>query len=67
LLSEKWQIVYALNPMVGVVEAFRWALLGGDRAAPGLTLIISASVAVILLITGLLFFRRTERLFADMV
>lgn len=67
LLSEKWQIVYALNPMVGVVEAFRWAILGGGRAAPGLPVLISAVVAVVLLITGLLFFRRTERLFADMV
>ncbi len=67
LLSEKWQIVYALNPMVGVVEAFRWALLGGGREAPGLTLLISSTVAIILLITGLLFFRKTERLFADMV
>lgn len=67
MLGTKWQIIYALNPMVGVVEAFRWALLGGARAAPSITLIISASVAVVLLITGLLFFRRTERLFADMV
>ncbi len=67
MLSQKWQIIYALNPMVGVVEAFRWALLGGGRAAPGMTMIISASVSIILLITGLLYFRKTERLFADMV
>lgn len=67
MLDAKWQILYAINPMVGVVEAFRWALLGGSRAAPGITLLISSSVAVVLLITGLLFFRKTERLFADMV
>jgi lipopolysaccharide transport system permease protein len=67
MLPDRWQFIYALNPMTGVVEGFRWAMLGGDQAAPGMTLLISSVVAVILLISGLLFFRRTERLFADMV
>lgn len=61
-----WQSVYALNPMVGVVEGFRWALLGTDTA-PGPLIGISAAVAVILLVSGAFYFRRMERTFADVV
>jgi len=61
-----WQYVYALNPMVGVVEGFRWALLGTDTA-PGPFIVISATVAVILLVSGAFYFRRMERTFADVV
>ena len=67
LLPDKWHVIYALNPMMGVVEGFRWAILGTEQGAPGITLFVSAFISVILLISGLLFFRRTERLFADMV
>lgn len=64
LLNESWQLVYAINPMVGVVEGFRWALLGtGD--APWEMLSISAAVAVLCLVSGAFFFRRVERSFAD--
>ncbi len=56
--------LYALNPMVGVVEGFRWALLGTDTA-PGPIILISSVIAVILLITGAFYFRRMERTFAD--
>jgi lipopolysaccharide transport system permease protein len=66
LLSEKWQIVYALNPMVGVVEGFRWALLGTDTA-PGPMIAVSAVTAVVLLVTGTLYFRRMEKSFADVI
>ena len=66
MIPEQWKLVYALNPMAGVVNGFRWALLGvGD--APGASLVVSTSVAIILLISGLFYFRRMERLFADMV
>lgn len=67
LLPDRWHLVYALNPMTGVVEGFRWALLGTSQGAPGLMLLVSTGISVLLLISGLLFFRRTERLFADMV
>lgn len=60
----KWQIVYALNPMVGVVDGFRWALLGTQNG-PGLMLIVSVGVAVVVLITGMFYFRHMERTFAD--
>jgi lipopolysaccharide transport system permease protein len=65
LVPEAWRTVYALNPMVGVVEGFRWALLGTPISAG--TIIASSSVALVLLGTGLLYFRRTEHAFADVV
>jgi lipopolysaccharide transport system permease protein len=65
-VPENWQWLYALNPMVGVVNGFRWALLGTETP-PGLSLVVSASISLILLISGLFYFRRMERTFADMV
>jgi lipopolysaccharide transport system permease protein len=66
LLSEPWRTVYALNPMVGVVEGFRWALLGG--ASPPLAILAASALAtLIMLITGAFFFRRVERSFADVI
>lgn len=67
LVPEVWRWVYALNPMTGVVEGFRWALLGTTQSAPINLLITSTVVAVLILVTGLFYFRRMERLFADMV
>lgn len=66
LVPESWRTLYGLNPMVGVVEGFRWALLGktGDI---GPLVIVSALVVAILLIGGLVYFRRMERTFADIV
>ena len=61
-----WRMLYALNPMVGVVEGFRWALLGTDTA-PGSMVIVSAVVACIVLVSGAIYFRRMERQFADIV
>ncbi len=61
-----WRTVYALNPMVGVVEGFRWALLGTDTA-PGPLILVSAIVAVVLVVSGAFYFRRMERTFADVV
>lgn len=66
LLSESWRTVYALNPMVGVVEGFRWALLG-LKTAPGPMVWVSAGVSVVLLVGGAFYFRRMEKTFADVV
>jgi lipopolysaccharide transport system permease protein len=66
LLSEPWRTLYGLNPMVGVVEGFRWALLG-TKTAPGTIVFVSALVALALLISGALYFRRMEKSFADVV
>jgi lipopolysaccharide transport system permease protein len=66
IISEKWQVVYSLNPMAGVVNGFRWALLGTDTG-PGLTMAVSVAIAVLVLISGLFYFRSMERTFADMI
>jgi lipopolysaccharide transport system permease protein len=66
LLSESWRIVYALNPMVGVVEGFRWALLSTDTA-PGPMILVSSLTALIVLVGGAFYFRRMEKTFADLV
>ena len=66
LLSEPWRTVYGINPMVGVVEGFRWALLGTD-IQPVRMIAVSALVAVALLIGGAFYFRRMEKTFADVV
>jgi lipopolysaccharide transport system permease protein len=66
LLSEPWRTVYGLNPMVGVVEGFRWALLG-TPTTPGPMLAVSALAGLALLGSGAYYFRRMERTFADRV
>ncbi len=66
LLPEPWRTVYGVNPMAGVVEGFRWALLG-TQTAPGLMLLVSTAVAVALFVSGMYVFRRMERMFADVV
>jgi homopolymeric O-antigen transport system permease protein len=66
LLSQPWRTVYGLNPMVGVVEGFRWALLGTDTA-PGPIIAVSSVAAVVTLVSGAFYFRRMEKTFADIV
>ncbi len=65
-LREPWRTVYGLNPMAGVVEGFRWALLG-TGVAPGPMVAVSAAAAALLLATGAYYFRRMEKTFADLV
>ena len=64
VVSTKWQILYALNPLTGVVEGFRWSLLG-IHSLPWQLLVVSSVIAVILLVSGLVYFRNMERSFAD--
>jgi lipopolysaccharide transport system permease protein len=66
LLSGKWRAVFALNPMVGVVEGFRWSLLG-TNTNPRSIIAVSSITAVTILISGAFYFRRMERSFADIV
>jgi homopolymeric O-antigen transport system permease protein len=66
LLSEPWRTLYGLNPMVGVVEGFRWALLRTDTQ-PGAMILVSCLMALAILITGAFYFRRMEKTFADVV
>lgn len=66
LLEEPWRTVYGVNPMVGVVEGFRWALLG-TATAPGPVIVVSTVAALLLLVSGAFYFRRMELTFADVV
>jgi lipopolysaccharide transport system permease protein len=66
LLPEPWRVLHGLNPMAGVVDGFRWALLG-TNTAPGPIVGISAVAAFAILVSGLYYFRRMERTFADIV
>lgn len=66
LVPPHWQAVYGINPMVGVVEGFRWALLG-KSSPPGPMLIVSVAATAILLVGGLFYFRWMEKSFADVI
>ena len=66
LVPERWRALLGLNPMAGVVEGFRWALLGRTEP-PGPLLVVSVAAVIALLIGGLIHFRQTERTFADLV
>jgi len=66
LISPKWQLVYSLNPMAGVVNGFRWALLGVGNG-PDAGLWISVAIAILILIGGLFYFRNMEKTFADTI
>ena len=67
VVPAKWRLVYSLNPMVGVIDGFRWCILGGQHTMywPGVTL--SVIMVAFLVITGIWYFRRTERTFADVI
>jgi lipopolysaccharide transport system permease protein len=65
IVPERWRLLYGLNPMVGVVDGFRWALLG--EAAPGPEFLVSLGAVALLLAGGVVYFRRMERSFADAV
>jgi len=66
LVPEPWRAWYGLNPMAGVVDGFRWALLG-TADAPGGLMAVSAAVTLVILVSGVHYFRRTERTFADTI
>jgi lipopolysaccharide transport system permease protein len=67
VVPEKWRLLYALNPMVGVIDGFRWAILGGEAKLdwPGFT--VSLGLVVLLLVSGIWYFRKMERTFADVI
>jgi lipopolysaccharide transport system permease protein len=66
LVPENWRLLYSLNPLVGVIEGFRWALLGNE--SPDFGVIAASTVMVVaLLVGGAVYFKQTERTFADVV
>jgi lipopolysaccharide transport system permease protein len=67
IVPEKWRLLYDLNPMVGVIDGFRWAISNGATAFPQQSLLLSLVTVMFLLITGIWYFRKTERTFADII
>jgi lipopolysaccharide transport system permease protein len=67
VVPEQYQRLYAINPMVGVIDGFRASILGGEHTLDGYSVAFSVVGAVVLLVSGLWFFRRTERRFADVI
>jgi lipopolysaccharide transport system permease protein len=66
LIPEEWRILYAINPMAGVLNGFRWAILG-TPTGPNAGMLISIGVAIALLVSGAFYFRRMEKTFADTI
>jgi lipopolysaccharide transport system permease protein len=67
IVPEKWRLLYSLNPMVGVIDGFRWAILGGESKLYWSGFILSVGLVVLLLISGIWYFRKMERTFADVI
>lgn len=67
IVPEQWRLIYSLNPMVGVIDGFRWAILGGSSRLyiPGF--VLSLALVVVLLVSGIWYFRKMERTFADVI
>lgn len=67
VVPEKWRLLYSLNPMVGVIDGFRWAILGGDVRIYWPGFMLSNGLVLLFLVTGVWYFRRTEKTFADVI
>jgi len=67
IVPEQWRLFYALNPMVGIIDGFRWALLRGSVELHWAGLLLSTALSLLLLISGLWYFRKTERILADVI
>lgn len=67
VVPEKWRLLYSLNPMVGVIDGFRWAILGGDAQIYWPGFFLSITLVLLILYGGIRYFRKTERIFADII
>lgn len=67
LVPQRWRLAYALNPMVGVIDGFRWALFGGPNHVDVSSITAATILSIAILISGLFYFRKTERIFADII
>lgn len=67
IVPERWRLIYSLNPMVGVIDGFRWSVLGGKFALYWPGFVLSLVIVITVLVTGVRYFRRTERSFADII
>jgi len=67
IVPEQWRLLYSINPMVGVIDGFRWAILGGNTQIYWPGFLLSLSLVLVILITGIVYFRKTEKSFADVI
>ncbi len=67
IVPEQWRLLYSLNPMVGVIDGFRWAILGGNTQLYWPGFLLSLFLVMVILITGIVYFRKTEKTFADVI
>jgi lipopolysaccharide transport system permease protein len=67
IVPEQWRLLYSLNPMVGVIDGFRWAILGGESKLYWSGFLVSVGLVVFLLVSGIWYFRKMERTFADVI
>jgi lipopolysaccharide transport system permease protein len=67
IVPEQWRLLYSLNPMVGVIDGFRWAILGGDTHLYWPGFFLSISLVMLMLVTGIVYFRKMEKNLADVI
>ena len=67
IIPEEWRLLYSLNPMVGVIDGFRWAILGGNAQIYWPGFLLSLLLVLVILVTGIYYFRKTEKSFADII
>jgi lipopolysaccharide transport system permease protein len=67
IVPEQWRLLYSMNPMVGVIDGFRWAILGGDTRLYWPGFLLSLALVFVILATGIFYFRKTEKTFADVI
>lgn len=67
IVPEQWRLLYSINPMVGVIDGFRWAILGGNTQLYWPGFLLSLSLVLVILVTGIIYFRKTEKTFADVI
>jgi len=67
IVPEKWRLLYSINPMVGVIDGFRWAILGGNTQLYWPGFLLSLLLVFVIMVTGIFFFRKTEKTFADVI
>jgi len=67
IVPEQWRLLYSINPMVGVIDGFRWAILGGNTQLYWPGFLLSLALVAVILATGIVYFRKTEKTFADVI
>ena len=67
IVPEQWRLLYSINPMVGVIDGFRWAILGGEATLYMPGFLLSLALVILLLWSGIWYFRKMERTFADVI